>query len=60
MYSLMVENLPGILANRRSHALYKLIDVRSVTNVIGESISSIPMWSIVNQSGKYDSFLVSR
>ena len=49
MYSLMVENLPGILANRRSHALYELIDVRSVTNVIGESISSIPMWSIVNQ-----------
>ena len=35
--------LTGILTNSRSQAFYKLIDVQSVTNVIGESISSIPI-----------------
>ena len=33
---------------------YKLAYVHSVTNAIGESISSIIIWNIVNQSGKYD------
>ena len=42
-YSLMVESLLEILTNRRSQAFYKLIDVQSVANVIGESISSIPI-----------------
>ena len=33
-----------------------LIDVHSVTNVIGESISSMQIWNIVNQYGKYNCF----
>ena len=37
--SLTVESLLEILTNRRGQAFYKLIDVHSVTNVIGESIS---------------------
>ena len=37
-----------ILTNRRSQAFYKLIDVHSMTYVIGENISSIRMWNIVN------------
>ena len=41
--SLMVESLLEILTNKRSHAFYKFIDVHSVTNVIGGSISSIRM-----------------
>ena len=48
-YSLKVESLPEILTNRRSQAFHKPIDIHSVTNVIGESISSIQMWDIVNQ-----------
>ena len=47
--SLTVENLLEILTKRRSQAFYKLIDVHSVVNVIGESISAIRMWNIVNQ-----------
>ena len=58
-YSLTVESLLEILTNRRSHAFYKLVDVHSVTNVIGKSISSIRMWNIVNQEGKYDLFLMN-
>ena len=52
----MVESLLEILIKRRIQALYKHIDVQSVTNVLGESISSISMWN-VNQLGKYDFFL---
>ena len=48
-YSLTVESLPEILTNRRSQAFYKLTDFYSMTNVIGQSISSIRMWDIVNQ-----------
>ena len=54
-YSLMVEIL--LLTKRRSQTFYKLIDVYSVTNVVGESISSIGMVCIVNQLGKYDFIL---
>ena len=43
-FSLKVESLLEILTNRRSQTFYKLIDVHSATNVIGESISSIRMW----------------
>ena len=57
-YLLKVKSLLEILTNRRSQAFYKLVDVHSVTNVIGKSISSIRMWNIVNQEGKYDLFLV--
>ena len=50
-----MESLLEILTNRRSQ-VYKIIDVHSVTNVLGESISSMRMWNIVNQWGNYDSF----
>ena len=46
--SLTVESLMEVLT-RRCEAFYKLIDVHSVINVIGESISSMRMWNIVNQ-----------
>ena len=46
-----------ILTKRRSQAFYKLIEVHSVTNILGEIISSINMWNIVNLSSKYDFFL---
>ena len=39
-----------ILRKRRSQS----IDVRSVTNAKGKIVSSISMWSIVNQLGKHD------
>ena len=51
---MMVENVPEILTKIRSQKFYKLIDVFFVTNVVGESISSITMWSIVNQLDKLD------
>ena len=45
-----VEGLLKILTNRRrSQAFFKLIGAHSVTNVIGEGISSIRMWNNVNQ-----------
>ena len=40
-YSLTVKGLPGILTNRKSQAFYKPIEVHSVTNDIGDIISSI-------------------
>ena len=51
---MMVENVPEILTKRRSQKFYKLIDVFFVTNVVGEIISSITMWSIVSQLDKLD------
>ena len=48
-YSLTVESLLEILTNRRNQAFCKVIDAHFVANVIGESISSIRMWNIVNQ-----------
>ena len=33
---------------------YKPVDVHSMTNAKGESISSISTWNIVNQLGEYD------
>ena len=51
----MVENLLEILPKRRSQTFYKPVDVHYVTNALGESTSSINIWDIVNQLGKYDS-----
>ena len=48
-YSLVVESLLEILTKRRNQAFYKLVDVRSVTNVLWESISAVSMRNIVNQ-----------
>ena len=42
-----------------SQTFYKPMDAHSVTNVLGERISSISMWNIVNQLGKHH-FLVDR
>ena len=50
----MVESVLEVLTKRRSQTFYKNIDIHSVTNAIGESISSISMWNIVNQLGKQD------
>ena len=36
------------LTKRRSQEFDKLTDVHSVTNFIGDRISSISMWNIVN------------
>ena len=38
----------------KSDLLHAYIDVHSVTNAVGESISSISKWKIVNQLGKHD------
>ena len=46
--SLTVESLLEILTNRGSQTFYKLMNVHSETNVIGESISSITIRNIVN------------
>ena len=54
--SLTVESLLEILTKRRSRVFDKHIDVHFMTNFIGESISSISMLNITNQSGKYDFF----
>ena len=54
-YLLMVENLLEILPKRRSQTFYKPVDVHYVTNALGESTSSINIWDIVNQLGKYNS-----
>ena len=49
-YSLILESFLEILTKRRSQTFYKLIDVHSVANVLGENVSSISMWrNIVNQ-----------
>ena len=42
--SLVLESFLEILTKWRSQTFYKLIDVHSVTNVLGENISSISMW----------------
>ena len=43
--SLIVESLLEILTKRKSQAFYKFTDVHSVTNVLGEIISSLNMES---------------
>ena len=48
-YSFTMESLLEMLTKRRSQSFYKLVDVHFVTKFIGESISSISMWNIVNQ-----------
>ena len=47
--SLMVESSLKILMKRKKQAFYKLLDVQSVTIALGDSISSINIWNIVNQ-----------
>ena len=49
-WSLIVESLLQILTKRkRSQTFYKPVDAHSITNTIGEGISSIIIWNIVNQ-----------
>ena len=40
--------------NQKKKSFFKAIDVHSVRNVLGEGISSISMWNIVNQLGMHD------
>ena len=53
----MEESLLERLTKRKSQAFYNIIFIHSVTNVLGEIISSINMCNIVNLKGKYDFFL---
>ena len=48
-----MESLLETLTKRRSQTFYKPIDVHSVRNGVGESISSISIWNIVNELGKH-------
>ena len=50
----MVDILLEILTKRRSQTFFKPVDVHYVTNAMGESISSISIWNIMNQLGRYD------
>ena len=52
--SLAVERLLEILTKRRTQTFYKPVDVHSLRNAIGDSISSTSIWNIGNQLGKYD------
>ena len=53
-YSLMVESLLETLTKGRSQVFFKSIDLQFMTNAIGEGISAIRKWNIVNQLGKHD------
>ena len=53
-YSMTVENLLEILNKRGSQTFFKAINVYSVTNAVGKSISSVIMWNTGNQLGKHD------
>ena len=44
----------NINQKKKSGVLLLFIDVHYVKNAVGESISSITMWNIVNQLGKHD------
>ena len=53
-YSLMAGSLLETLTKERSQAFFKSIDIQSMTNAVGEGISTIRKWNIVNQLGKHD------
>ena len=53
-WSMMVENVLEILAKKKLDVLQQPIDVHSVTNVVGENISSVTCGIFVgNQLGKH-------
>ena len=51
----------NISQKKKSSVLHRLfhVDIHNVTNAVGESISSVTMWNIVNQLGKQQ-FLVGQ
>ena len=50
-----MENLLEILTKRRSQVFYNsLYRCPLCDNAVGESISSVTMWNIVNELGKHD------
>ena len=50
----MMDNLLEILTKRKSQAFYSsLYRCPLAINAVGESISSVTMWNIVNQLGKH-------
>ena len=53
----MVESLLETLTKRKSQTFYRPIDLHSVTKAVGEDISLISKWNIVNQLGKHDYFV---
>ena len=53
------ESLLETLTKRRNQTFYRPVVLHSVTNAVGEGISSISKWNIVNQLGKND-FLCCR
>ena len=54
---IVVESLLETLTKRRSQTFYRPIDLHSVTKAVGEDISLISKWNIVNQLGKHDYFV---
>ena len=50
----MVVGLLEMLTKKRSQVFCKPVDVHSVKNAIGVNISSVSIWNIANQLGKYD------
>ena len=50
----VVESLLETLIKRRSQTSFRPIDLHSVTNAVGEGISSTSKWNIVNQLGKHN------
>ena len=54
----MAESLPEKLTKKRSQTFYKLVDVHSMTNVVGKNISSVSFWNIVNQLGKHYIYII--
>ena len=53
-WSMMVENVLEILAKKKSDVLQQPIDAHSVTNVVGENISSVTNGIFIgNQLGKH-------
>ena len=51
---MMVESLLESLTKGKCQIFYKPIDAHSVTNIVGESISTISWQNIFNQFGKHN------
>ena len=63
--NLIVANNVGEVARNinqknKSDVLHYSIDLHYLKNAVGERISLITMWNIVNQLGKHDFFCVCR
>ena len=52
--SLMKGSLLEMLTKKKSQVFYQPVDIQSLTNAIGKSVSSRSILNIVNQLDKYD------